>query len=151
MTFSGLLICRPPKTPHGTPSGGVGPIAFSWEWVQYLPEYVCQIWLRSDGRVEKRWVQTHRQTARQRDAACLYSRFRNWATSMLYVCLSLCLYVYMFAHVSINVSVFLSGCTVRISICLSVALSLYLTNWMYICLPGCLPTCLSLRQSVCLS
>ena len=28
----------------------------------YLSEYVCQIWLRSDGRVEKRGVQTDRQT-----------------------------------------------------------------------------------------
>ena len=35
---------------------------FSWEWVQYLPEYVCQIWLRSDGRVEKKGGGGYRQT-----------------------------------------------------------------------------------------
>ena len=41
--------------------GGVGKHFFSWEWVPYLPEYVCQIWLRSDGRVEKKGG-TDRQT-----------------------------------------------------------------------------------------
>ena len=36
---------------------------------------MCQIWLRSDGRVEKRvGVQTDIQTDRQRDPAALYSR-----------------------------------------------------------------------------
>ena len=36
---------------------------FTWEWVPYLSEYVCQIWLRYDGRVKKRGVQsTDRQT-----------------------------------------------------------------------------------------
>ena len=35
----------------------------------HLPEYVCQIWLRSDGRVETKGggVQTDRQTDRQTD------------------------------------------------------------------------------------
>ena len=43
---------------------GVGWVNFfTWEWVPYLSEYVCQIWLRSDGRVEKKGVQsTDRQT-----------------------------------------------------------------------------------------
>ena len=58
------------KTPKGP---GVGQIVFSWEWVPYLPEYVCQIWLRSDGRVEKKRG-GYRQTDRQRETAALYSR-----------------------------------------------------------------------------
>ena len=38
------------------------------EWVPYLREHVCQMWLRSDGRVEKKGgVQTDRQTGRQTD------------------------------------------------------------------------------------
>ena len=57
---------------------GVGWVNFfGWEPVPYLSENVCQIWLRSDGRVEKGWgggVQTDRQTDRQRDTAALYSR-----------------------------------------------------------------------------
>ena len=41
---------------------------FSSEWVPYLPEHVGQIWLRSDGRVEKKggYRQTDRQADRQR-------------------------------------------------------------------------------------
>ena len=39
----------------------------------YLSEYVCQIWLRSDGRVEK--GDGYTQTDRQRDTAALYSRY----------------------------------------------------------------------------
>ena len=34
---------------------------FLGEPVLYLSEYVCQIWLRSDGRVEKRGGGTDRQ------------------------------------------------------------------------------------------
>ena len=51
------------------PLGWAGSIFFSSEWVPYLPEHVCQIWLRSDGRVEKKgggYRQTDRQTDRQR-------------------------------------------------------------------------------------
>ena len=41
---------------------GVGLVNFSrWEPVPYLSEYVCQIWLRSDGCVEKKG-RTDRQT-----------------------------------------------------------------------------------------
>ena len=41
-----------------------------------LSTYACQIWLQSDGRVEKKggYRQTHTQTDRQRDAAALYSK-----------------------------------------------------------------------------
>ena len=53
MTFPGLFwFFWPSKNPHGTPLGGSN--FFSWEWVSYLPEHVCQIWLRSDGLVEKK-------------------------------------------------------------------------------------------------
>ena len=46
MTFPGLLNVWPPKI---TP--GVGWLKlFRFESVPYLSEYVCQIWLRSDGR-----------------------------------------------------------------------------------------------------
>ena len=40
---------------------------------------MCQIWLWSDGRVEKRGggVQTDRQTDRQREAAALYNRIKH--------------------------------------------------------------------------
>ena len=45
----------------GIPLGWGGSIFCRWEPVPYLSEYVCQIWLRSDGRVEKRGG-TDRQT-----------------------------------------------------------------------------------------
>ena len=48
-----------------------GSIFFRLEPVPYLSEYVCQIWLRSDGRVEKGG---YTQTDRQMDTAALYSR-----------------------------------------------------------------------------
>ena len=50
------------------PLGWAGSNFFNSEWVPYLPEHVCQIWLQSDGRVEKKGggVQTHRQADRQR-------------------------------------------------------------------------------------
>ena len=57
----------------GIPLGWGWAIFFSWEWVPYLPEYVCQILLRSDGSVE-RGGGTDRPTDRQRDTAALYSR-----------------------------------------------------------------------------
>ena len=44
--------------------------------VPYLPKYVCQIWLRSDGRVKKKGGV---QTDRQRETAALYSR---WLTGV---------------------------------------------------------------------
>ena len=47
--ISRTLIFWHPKKNHGTPLGWVK--FFCWEWVPYLPEYVCRIWLRSDGRV----------------------------------------------------------------------------------------------------
>ena len=57
-----------------SPWGGVGHIFLAENESRIYPN-VCQIWLRSDGRVEaKEEVQTDRQTDRQGDTEALYSR-----------------------------------------------------------------------------
>ena len=53
MTFPGLLKFWPPKIPPGK--------LFWSEWFPDQSAYACQIWLQSDGRVEKRGVQTDRR------------------------------------------------------------------------------------------
>ena len=64
----------------------------------YLSEYVCQIWLRSNDRVEKKGVQTDRQTDRQRDTAALYSRLLLFVFILFNIYIIYCLYLFTLYH-----------------------------------------------------
>ena len=65
------------------PLGWAGSIFLAENESHIYPNNVCQIWLRSDGRVEKKWgVRTDRQTKK---TAALYNVFNDNVQSIRYL------------------------------------------------------------------
>ena len=69
MTLPGLLNFWLPKFQLGPPWDGVGQVCLGSNDSLINSQYACQIWLQSDGHVERGGTDTQRDTAALVDAA----------------------------------------------------------------------------------